>query len=333
MVNILRFLFTTGLTVAALALHPVVCACYLRRWDSVAAITVFPFWAWGLAGAGMAALAWLIARRRSAGLVVALWAVTIVAGSDETRPLLRIAREKPKPGAPAEVNGQRPVRIITFNCKAGMWHPDTLENLTAWQPDIVFLQEAPTTGQLQKYAAKVFGPGAHYDGGSHCGLLARGRILNTMTGWQPFSLLSTVEIAPGKLLEVCCVHLKGAETNVRLWSRNAFRDHRDNRRSRRAELVRALSVQRLMSRQNPAIIGGDFNAPAGDAVFDLLKDAGFRDAFAECGSGWPNTYPAGAPMLRIDHLWVNDRIQPVRAVVAETKHSDHRMVVCDFLLP
>jgi len=333
MVSTLRSFSATSLTWSALTLHPLVCMCYLRRWDAAAAITVFPFWAWGLAGAGMAALAWGLARRRAAAALCILWVVTILTGADETRPLLRFAREKPLPGTPAEVQGQRPVRVITLNCKVGMWNPPVLQSLTAWQPDIVLLQEAPVIGELQKYAAQVFGPGAHYDGGSHCGLLARGRILNTMTGWQPHSLLSTVEVAPGKFLEVCCVHLQGAETNLRLWSREAFREHRDNRRSRRGELVRALSVQRLISRQHPAIIGGDFNAPAGDAVFDLLRDAGFRDAFAECGSGWPNTYPAAAPMLRIDHLWVNDRIQPARGVVAETKHSDHRMVVCDLLLP
>ena len=87
-----------------------------------------------------------------------------------------------------------------------------------------------------------------------------------------------------------------------------------------------------MSRQHPAIVGGDFNAPAGDAVFDLLKDAGFRDAFAEAGSGWPDTYPNAAPMLRIDHLWVNSPVRPVRAAAVKTVYSDHRMVVCDFFL-
>lgn len=334
MASFFRFLFTTGFTWAALGLHLMVCVCYLRRWDKVAAITVFPFWAWGLAGAGMAGIAWLITRRRLPAGIFWMWLGTIVIGSDETRPLLRLRAEKPQPGAPQESNGARTLRVITMNCRAGVWNPQSLQDLVPWQPDIVLLQEAPAPQELQKIAMQLYGsiPG-HWEGGSHCGLLARGLIMNTLTGFQPESILATVQWTPGKFIEVGCVHLQRAETNVKLWSRDAFREHYNNRKSRSAELERLLSVQRLISRQHPAIIGGDFNAPAGDAVFDLLTDAGFRDAYAEAGSGWPDTYPNTAPMLRIDHLWVNSAIHPVRAAAVETKNSDHRMVVCDFLAP
>jgi endonuclease/exonuclease/phosphatase (EEP) superfamily protein YafD len=134
-------------------------------------------------------------------------------------------------------------------------------------------------------------------------------------------------------MDVACVHLKGAETSMQLWSPAAFQTHSYNRQSRRSELNRLLQIHGLFSSDSPAIIGGDFNAPAGDAVFDLLKDRGFRDAFTEAGSGWADTYPNYAPVLRIDHLWVNSRVTPVRAAAITTLYSDHRMVVCDFLLP
>ena len=334
MANVFRFLFTTGLTWAALGLHLLVCACYLRRWDKVAAITVFPFWAWCGAGALMAGVAWLVARRKLPAAIFGLWIGTALVGSDETRPLLRLTAERPLPGPPQPFQGTAPLRIVTMNCRAGMWHPEALQEVEPWQADIVFLQEAPRPEELQKFAAKLYGePGGHWTGGSNCGILARGRINGIITGWQPSSILATVEVRPGKFLEVACVHLQGAETDVQLWKREAFLHHYWNRKSRLSELTQLLGLQRLISRQNPAIIGGDFNAPAGDAVFDLLKAVGFRDAFAEAGSGWPDTYPNSAPMLRIDHLWVNARVSPVRAAAVKTLHSDHRMVVCDFLLP
>jgi vancomycin resistance protein VanJ len=334
MASALRFLLTTGLTWAALGMHLVVSACYMRRWDQVAAITVFPFWIWALAGVGMAGLAWIISRRRMAAVICLLWLATLFIGSDETRPLLRWHAEKPLPGPAALVDGTRPLRIVTLNCRAGMWNPQALQDLVPWDPDIVFLQEAPAPLELQRAAARLYGnPTGHWEGGYHCGLLARGRISNTLTGWQPASILATVEWTPGKFVEVGGVHLQGAETTVKLWNPSALRSHRLNRQSRRFELARVLSVQRFISRQHPAIIGGDFNAPAGDAIFDLLKEAGFRDSFAEAGSGWPDTYPNATPVLRIDHLWVNSRIKPVRAIAVETKHSDHRMIVCDFLVP
>jgi endonuclease/exonuclease/phosphatase (EEP) superfamily protein YafD len=155
----------------------------------------------------------------------------------------------------------------------------------------------------------------------------------TLTGYQPASILSTIEFRPGKSVEVACVHLRNAETDMKLWTKDAFRNHGQNRQARRFELARLLGAQQFLSRRNPAIVGGDFNAPAGDATFDLLNDRGFADAFAAAGSGWPDTYPNTAPVLRIDHLWVNSGINPVRAAAVKTRHSDHRMVVCDFLIP
>src|SRR6187431_2374208 len=129
MARVFRFLLTTGFTWGALGLHLLVCACYLRRWDKVAAITVFPFWAWGLAGAAMAGIAWLIRRRRTAGAICLLWAGTIIVGSDETKPLLRMNAEKPLPGAAAPVDGTRPLRIATINCREGMWRPGALTDV------------------------------------------------------------------------------------------------------------------------------------------------------------------------------------------------------------
>ena len=106
-----------------------------------------------------------------------------------------------------------------------------------------------------------------------------------------------------------------------------------NRQTRRSELSDLLQFQNFFKGPNPSIVGGDFNAPAGDAIFDLLTERGFRDAFTESGSGWPDTYPNNSPVLRIDHLWVNSQVTPVRTAAITTRHSDHRMVVSDFFIP
>ena len=42
------------LPAGALGLLLGVAACYGGRWDGVAAVTVFPFWGWGVAGLGVA---------------------------------------------------------------------------------------------------------------------------------------------------------------------------------------------------------------------------------------------------------------------------------------
>jgi vancomycin resistance protein VanJ len=333
MPRVLRTFLTTGLTWTALGLHLVVCACYLRRWDKVAAITVYPFWVWGLSGAILAGVAWLTGRKRLASAVFWVWIGTVLVGSDETQPMLRLTADKPQPGPPEEAFQKQPLRILTLNCHAGAWHPESLKDVEPWQADIIFLQEAPVPMELQQFAARLYGdPKGHWDGGWHCGIITRGRILATLTGYQPTTIISTIEVN-GKRLDVACVHLTGAETSMKLWSPESFRLHYWNRQSRRTALNNLLHAQGFFSNGNPAIIGGDFNAPAGDAVFDLLTARGFRDAFAEAGSGWPDTYPNYAPVLRIDHLWVSPQVKPVRAAAVTTQYSDHRMIVCDFLIP
>lgn len=334
MARYFRFFFTAGLTWAALGLHLVICACYLRRWDKVAAVTVYPFWAWSFAGMFMAGLAWFVGRQRMAAGIFWLWIGTLLIGSDETRPLLRFTAEKPLPGVAAPIGGQQPLRIVTLNCRVGFWHPQALEDIEPWKPDIVFLQEAPAPLELQKFATRLYGDSrGHFEGGYKCAIVARGEIRDAISGFQPYSILGTIEYAPGRQIEVACVHLQVAETSMALWSMEAIKRHYYNRQSRRGELARLLGVQRMYRGDNPVIVGGDFNAPAGDAVFDLLKDSGFRDGVSESGSGWLDTYPNVAPVLRIDHLWVNNRVFPKRACVVRTQHSDHRMVVMDVIIP
>ena len=336
MARALQFLLTTGLAAASALLHAGICACYLRRWDKAAALTVYPFWAWGAVGFAMAFVAWVVGRRRFPLVLAGVWLVTVIVGADETRPLLRGRSNRPAAGpAPTQTDGRRPLRLVTFNCRAGIWHPETAAEVLAWHPDIVLFQEAPVPGELRKLAARLVegDPDGHWEGGWQCGIVAKGRLSRSLAGFQPHSLLSTVEVMPGRFLDVACVHLQSAATDMRLWLPDTWRRHLRNRLSRRAELQRLLDVQRFIQQQHPAIIGGDFNAPAGDAIFRLLDQRGFRDLFREAGAGWPDTYPNQAPVLRIDHLRGNDRIQPVRAFTVRSQGSDHRMVVCDFLLP
>lgn len=323
------------LPLGALGLHLVIFVSYARRWDKLAALTIFPFWAWGLLGFGMAGFAWLLTRQRLALGVAGLWMVTLIGFSDETRPLLRTFGGKPEPGLPAlSSDGQRVLRVVTLNCKAGFFNPSAVREVIPWKPDVVLFQETASLQVLQKLAQEMYGGLAteHATGNHECGIITRGQIRNSMHGNLPNSLSALIRLEDGRELMVASVHLSAAETDVRLYTREALYKHAVNRLARRAEMQRLVAVQMLMNGQRPALIGGDFNAPAGDAVFRLLSSAGFTDAMAAVGAGWPNTYPNQAPMLRIDHQWSSPRLQPLRARVVKSVHSDHRMLVCDYLL-
>lgn len=58
----------------------------------------------------------------------------------------------------------------------------------------------------------------------------------------------------------------------------------------------------------PIIMGGDFNSPAGDAVFRLIP-ARLHDSFREGGIGWGDTAFNHVPVLRVDQVWISDQLR------------------------
>lgn len=79
---------------------------------------------------------------------------------------------------------------------------------------------------------------------------------------------------------------------------------------------------------SPAAFAGDFNALDDSAVAEAVRNAGFVDPFALLGLLPAPTDPAEHPTDRIDYVWLRG-LTPVRAWVADSLASDHRMVVVE----
>ena len=78
-----------------------------------------------------------------------------------------------------------------------------------------------------------------------------------------------------------------------------------------------------------ASFGGDFNAEDTEPEIAAVREAGFADPFQLLGiEPAPLTDPAISPIKRIDFVFVRGLI-PVRAWVADSLASDHRMVVVE----
>ena len=100
--------------------------------------------------------------------------------------------------------------------------------------------------------------------------------------------------------------------------------------------AQTLLGERWIGDQNciePVLLVGDFNAPPWSAAYrrlrKRLKDAQLcRAVFAR------PTFPAKAPMLRIDHVFVSERVEVCRIEVPRTAltriASDHLPLVVDF---
>ena len=83
----------------------------------------------------------------------------------------------------------------------------------------------------------------------------------------------------------------------------------------------------------PLVVAGDLNADRDHALFRDLLDAGLRDAHDSVGRGLARTWPAGLPVLHLDHVLVRDGAGGRIAVTAVREQgvpgSDHRAVVAD----
>lgn len=88
------------------------------------------------------------------------------------------------------------------------------------------------------------------------------------------------------------------------------------------ELLRALEAH------DRIVVGADCNeGPNGPAV-GILRER-FTDAFATAGEGDGETFPADAPLHRIDYVFCSPSLTPRRAAVVPLIASDHLAVVAD----
>ena len=78
------------------------------------------------------------------------------------------------------------------------------------------------------------------------------------------------------------------------------------------------------------VLCGDFNDTPLSYTYHQIKRAGFVDGFVKAGWGVGRTYAGNLPMLRIDYVWGNDRIQPMIFKRLKVRGSDHYPVMMDF---
>lgn len=314
---------------ASLALGVFAVVCFIRQPWRFAAFTVLPVWVWGGCGVGLASVGGYFLRGWWSWWVCGMWVVAVWVTADETRPLLRRGKPVPEPGPAAVYQNQRVLRVVTLNC-ALLTSGNPAADLAAWQPDIVLLQEVHPH-QARQLARAVHGGAG--DSRSHMSnaILSRWKIERETNTRGLRDQQVTIRLPDGTALEVVNVHLTTAATDLRLWQRSTWRQHRSNRAARIQEMaaVRGRLERSTAFPDHPVLLGGDFNAPASDITHRLLR-AQFVDAYAAAGVGWGDTFHRRFPILRIDMIYATRHFTPVRARTVVTRHSDHRMVVADF---
>jgi endonuclease/exonuclease/phosphatase (EEP) superfamily protein YafD len=344
--------------------------CYHWQPDSCAAVTLWPAWVWLAPGLFLAALGWSRRGKRAVGAVALVWLLYLLGFAEEPRSLVRwvvshaggdsgLAR-RPAPTAPDDLPGV--LRVVSLNCAGGS--EEAAAEVEQYQPDLVLLQETPGRKEVEELARRLFGKEAGVAWGMEASILARGpvRPVSLPRSLSMFLTQAQVRLAPGREddqgtrrqgdketekitlspslpvtlsgveeVEVFSLRLSPPASPPELWSPADWRQQAAARRARREQVREIVRQTEALPSEVPVIVGGDFNAPARDAIFRLLRPR-LHDAFAEGGRGWGHTVLNDTPMLRIDQVWVSDHFRAVAVVARRTQRSDHRMVIGDLMV-
>ncbi|HSI72939.1 MAG TPA: endonuclease/exonuclease/phosphatase family protein [Fimbriimonas sp.] len=290
---------------------------YWLKPDFAAAVTIFPFWTWLPFGL-LPLLGWKKLGRRGGWVLLFAWILGTVSFSEEWIGFLRI----PTTGDPS-----REVVVVSLNCAGGLI--EAAREVAQHHPDIVLLQESPGKNELEVLRQELFGKGGTVVSGPDAAVLSR----YPLRAFEKPHIDATAAIATlddGRSLNIVSLRLMPPVFRVDIFNPSAWSDLRRNRELRREELGEVADWVSKMP-GNATIVGGDFNAQSGDAVFRGMP-GGLRDAFYEGGIGWGHTAVNDYPLARIDQIWVSQEFYLLHERVQKTVYSDHRMVVLRMML-
>jgi vancomycin resistance protein VanJ len=295
--------------------------------DVFAAVLVLPRWLWIFPGIFLAALGWTRERKRFVIAAFSLWFLYAVFFVQEWRSFFRLGTESVQV---ASANGKM-VRVISLNCAGG--NEKAAEEVADYHPDIVLFEETPLRPIIRQIAPKILGPNAENLSGSDVSIVTSGKLTPVpMENAEsaPFSH-ARVRLASGLEVEVFAVRLHPYGIRADVWSPDCWREQMENRKLQRQQFQWLAREVEKVPGDIPIILGGDFNLPAGDKLFELLPNR-IRDTFRVAGRGWGDTLVDDFPFIRIDQIWCDAHFRSVSTVVRKTVNSDHRMVICDLIV-
>jgi endonuclease/exonuclease/phosphatase family metal-dependent hydrolase len=98
---------------------------------------------------------------------------------------------------------------------------------------------------------------------------------------------------------------------------------------RESALADIFSDAMAEDKKSSLIMMGDFNTPYDSLWFEAYKKQ-FKNAFAESGKGFMESWPLPLCLLTIDHIWCGRNLKPVNAKLLNNSISDHKIAVSGF---
>lgn len=300
--------------------------CYIAEPDACAAVTVWPPWTWAVPGLAFTLIGSKGRGRRFVLVTCCVWLAYLLVLCEEPKSvLLGSVRTRAAEGTVSS----RIVRVVSLNCAGGSVEAAT--EVVGLDADVVLLQESPPKSNVEALGRRLFGPRAATAWGPDCSVLAGGRISSLDRDMPTCATTVRVRLTRGPEVQLVSLRLFPPVFGTGVWSPRYWREQAALRRGHRHELA---EVARWLDKHAcgmPVIAGGDFNAPGWDGALKELPSR-LRDTFMESGTGWGNTVLNDFPVMRFDQIWASGEFRVLAVRACKTKHSDHRMVVCDLKL-
>ncbi len=342
-----RLLDAVLITATCMAACALVCA-YLGRW-------VNPNTAWVFAFASMAApvlylinlvlaLYWVVRWRRWAFVP----AMVLVAGVGWVSLFFKPVFGRQKPETRSEL------KVMSYNVESFVSGLEgTMGFILEQQPDILCIQEFQCSGAAQKayidslaglqYEAHSYTRTNKTGGGSGLAVYSRWRIVDhgeILFGDRANSAMWADVAMGGDTLRIFNCHLQSTSVNrsdieyvedfVR--EENPSRTRNIASKLRRNFKIRAMQADTIApmvhSSPHPAVVCGDFNDTPMSYTYTRIR-GNLKDAFAESGTGAPNTYKGLFNMLRIDYVLLPRELRAVGYDNPSGPYSDHKPVVVE----
>ena len=305
-----------------------VSACLIIQPDWLAPVILVPAWCWLSSGLLLAIAGFCRNQKRRFAVILLLWAVFAGLFVEEARSLFRVQSLSPPEWRAFHESGVG-IRVVSLNCNVGQAR--CVEEVKAWMPDVVLLQESPGSRQLESLAETLFGPEGTFLYGGDVSILTRGELRPRHVDPASHFVHAEVVSSSGVVAEVVSVRLAPPVPRLDFWTPGFWSDHREKRIEHREQVLELVQSVQNIPAANRLIVGGDFNSPPNDDALASLRPL-LSDTFKSAGRGWGATGTNEYPLFRVDQVWVSNGFRAESVIAQKTHFSDHRMVVCDLIV-
>lgn len=258
--------------------------------------------------------------------------------------------------------------VAQFNVMDDKKHPDVkrqmFDIINEYQPDIACFQEMVAEdstitdhGHVDEFLKKLqfknyfysYNSKEDYWGYAHFGIIIFSKypIVNKQTvSWYPNdynSIFQYVDIVKGKdTIRIFNIHLQSlrfSRANLKYIDKPSVEDNDAIKESKniinkfkKGFLKRQIQADRIRAEVKkspyPVIINGDFNDVPNSYAYHTIG-SGMNNAFVEKGGGLGRTFSGISPVLRIDNIFVDTRLDVLQFLTIKKKLSDHFPIVAD----